>query len=651
MNDGENEMNDLERNSNFNGRQTLRIIFGKKYEEEITEKIRKIKDNSITILQTKTKEIETELEKFQNEIDKYITDNSTRITKSFNLSEENDLTHSFGIKTYAKNYTNVLEKIFNLHNQIMETIKENFKILNRFLHIPKYLNRDKPIQEFLNDNLECILKSWLFPKLDLDKFNITKALKKTNLDSNYKTLITSLSQNRNFVLNINKKQDENDEKQKENDIKVIVENYKKLGKLQFNGVDDYENYLPENCVFNELQTLIINNVQKVSLKDTQNKIYNKFPSLAKFSLINCHLISDFDKIIYFPKNLKKLSFEKCSLINEDFCLIINSLIHNEEIKNSLEYISFANNYINKVDFNQFIFQVKNTFYEIREMNFQKNNIYKFSFSPEFFPELRVINCTFNNFSRPILNQLNEKILVLLNNNIFLTDNNLRNDYFNKLNNQITNFDYGVKFLSFNSLFSKAFNKINEISISENMIIAIKILDLSYCSLTNEMLFEFFRKNIGCFNLSSLYLKGNELNDDFFSLFLNNNMQDIIRKLQYINLYDNNIEGNNLDIVYEFITKNKNLSFLNICNNPLSDNYQILNDENIITKEELNLDSEIKNDLNLLFKKIDIQLPKSDLQSNSNRSNFQIKFDCGNYLNLLSTMPEIKSSKILLIKNQ
>ena len=66
MNDGENEINDLERNSNFNGRQTLRIIFGKKYEEEITEKIRKIKDNSLTILQTKTKEIETELENFLN---------------------------------------------------------------------------------------------------------------------------------------------------------------------------------------------------------------------------------------------------------------------------------------------------------------------------------------------------------------------------------------------------------------------------------------------------------------------------------------------------------------------------------------------------------------------------------------------------------
>ena len=651
MNDNEKENeineNDSEINTNYDGRQTVRIIFGKKIEEEITDKIKTIKNSSMEILQKHTKEIEKKLEKFQTQIDEYITDNSTRITKSFKLSEEVDLSSSFGIKSYAKNYTDVLEKLFNLHNQIMKTIEENFKILYRFLDIPKYLLRDKPVHEFLNDNLEYILKSWLFPKLDLDKFNITKALKKSNLDSNYKTLITSLSKNTNFVLNITKKKDN---EQEENDIKTIDENSNKLGKIQFNNVDDYEKYLPENSIFNELQTLIIKNVKKISLKDTQKKLYERFPALIKLSCINCR-IDGFDKKINFPKNLKKLSLENCFLINNDFNSIFQSLVLSEEIRNNLEYISFAQNNITKVDFNQFIFQQKHTFYEIRELNFRKNNIFKFSIAPEFFPELRIINCSFNNFSRPVLNQLNEKILVLLNNNILLKDNNLRNNYFNKLNNQITNFDYGVKFLSFNSLFSKAFNKINEISISENMIIAIKILDLSYCSLTNEMLFEFFRKNIGCFNLSSLYLKGNELNDDLFFLFLNNNMQDIIRKLQYINLYDNNIEGNNLDIVYEFITKNKNLSFLNICNNPLSDNYQILNDENIITEEELNLDSEIKNDLNLLFKKIDIQLPKSDLQSNSNRSNFQIKFDCGNYLNLLSTMPEIKSSKILLIKNQ
>ena len=93
---------------------------------------------------------------------------------------------------------------------------------------------------------------------------ITKEIKKDQLPYIiYLQNKIKSSQNRNFVLNINKKQDENDEKQKENDIKVIVENYKKLGKLQFNGVDDYENYLPENCVFNELQTLIINNKKKI----------------------------------------------------------------------------------------------------------------------------------------------------------------------------------------------------------------------------------------------------------------------------------------------------------------------------------------------------------------------------------------------------
>ncbi len=646
MIDNDNEINepDSEINTNYNGRETVRIIFGKKIEEEITDKIKTIKDSSMEILQKHTKELEKRLEKFQTQIDEYITENSTRITKSFNLSEEIDLSRAIGIKSYAKNYTDVLEKIFNLHNQIMKTIEENFKILYRFLDIPKYLLRDKPVHEFLNDNLEYILKCWLFPKLDLDKFNITKALKKSNLDSNYKNLITSLSKNTNFVLNITKKKDN---EQEENDIKTIDENAKKLGKIQFNNVDDYEKYLPENSTFNELQTLIIKNVKKISLKDTQKKLCERFPALIKLSCINCK-IDGFDKIINFPKNLKKLSFEHCSLINNDFNSIFQSLVLSDSIRNNLEYISFAQNNITKVDLNQFIFQQKHTFYEIRELNFRKNNIFKFSFAPEFFPELRVINCSFNNFSRPILNQLKDTILVLLNNNIYLSDNNLCNDYFNKLKKQISKFDYPSKILSFNSLFSKSYNKLNEISISGNIMLAIKILDLSYCSLTNDMVFEFFDKNTGCFNLSKLYLKGNEINDNFFDLFINKNMHDTFRKLQSINLYDNYIEGNNLDKIYDFIVKNKNLSFINICNNPISDNYQMeTNNYNI--NEETNSQVESKNDLDLFIKKLNIDLPKIDKVTNSNRDTFIMKFDCGNFQNLLSSMEELESSKIYYIK--
>ena len=646
MIDNDNEINepDSEINTNYNGRETVRIIFGKKIEEEITDKIKTIKDSSMEILQKHTKELEKRLEKFQTQIDEYITENSTRITKSFNLSEEIDLSRVIGIKSYAKNYTDVLEKIFNLHNQIMKTIEENFKILYRFLDIPKYLLRDKPVHEFLNDNLEYILKCWLFPKLDLDKFNITKALKKSNLDSNYKNLITSLSKNTNFVLNITKKKDN---EQEENDIKTIDENSKKLGKIQFNNVDDYEKYLPENSTFNELQTLIIKNVKKISLKDTQKKLCERFPALIKLSCLNCK-IEGFDKRINFPKNLKKLSIENCFLINDDFNSIFQSLVLSDEIRNNLEYISFAQNNITKVDLNQFIYQQKHTFYEIREFNFRKNNIFKFSFVPEFFPELRVINCCFNNFSRPIFSQLNDKILVLLNNNIYLSDNNLRNDYFNKLNNQISKFDYPSKFLSFNSLFSKSYNKLNEISISGNIMIAIKILDLSYCSLTNDMVFEFFNKNTGCFNLSNLYLKGNEINDNFFDLFISKNMHDTFRKLQSINLYDNYIEGTNLDKIYDFIVKNKNLSFINICNNPISDNYQ-METNNFNINEEIKNPVDTKNDLDLFIKKLNIDLPKIDKVTNSNRDNFRMKFDCGNFQNLISSMEELESSKIYYIK--
>ena len=53
MTDNENDINDNEINSNFDGRQTMRIIFGKKVEEQITEKIRKIKDKSMEILQNR----------------------------------------------------------------------------------------------------------------------------------------------------------------------------------------------------------------------------------------------------------------------------------------------------------------------------------------------------------------------------------------------------------------------------------------------------------------------------------------------------------------------------------------------------------------------------------------------------------------------
>ena len=47
MIDNDNEINepDSEINTNYNGRETVRIIFGKKIEEEITDKIKTIKDS------------------------------------------------------------------------------------------------------------------------------------------------------------------------------------------------------------------------------------------------------------------------------------------------------------------------------------------------------------------------------------------------------------------------------------------------------------------------------------------------------------------------------------------------------------------------------------------------------------------------------
>ena len=71
--------------------------------------------------------------------------------------------------------------------------------------------------------------------------------------------------------------------------------------------------------------------------------------------------------------------------------------------------------------------------------------------------------------------------------------------------------------------------------------------------------------------------------------------------------------------------------------------------NININEDTKNSVETKYDLDLFIKKVNIDLPKIDKVTNSNRDNFQIKFDCGNFQNLLSSMEELESSRIYYIK--
>ena len=71
--------------------------------------------------------------------------------------------------------------------------------------------------------------------------------------------------------------------------------------------------------------------------------------------------------------------------------------------------------------------------------------------------------------------------------------------------------------------------------------------------------------------------------------------------------------------------------------------------NFNINEEIKNPVETKNDLDLFIKKLNIDLPKIDKVTNSNRDNFRMKFDCGNFQNLISSMEELESSRIYYIK--
>jgi len=103
----------------------------------------------------------------------------------------------------------------------------------------------------------------------------------------------------------------------------------------------------------------------------------------------------------------------------------------------LKKISFKNNNISKIDFNQLVFSSKNTFHSLKEINVSKNRIYKFMIDPQFFPSLKVINLCYNCLSSSYFKEIKD-ILILQSGNPFLMNSNLCINYYSNLKQKLDN---------------------------------------------------------------------------------------------------------------------------------------------------------------------------------------------------------------------
>ena len=617
---------------------------------------------------------------FYKELSKHLNYTANKYVAGFNLekkdNEKNTEEKNVFIQKHSRSFIKTLDKVLSLHSKIFESIKQTIDILENFFEISKLLENALPVQKFITEDFDKIINSWLFLKLDLENFNISKAMYKTNVTNNIQEFIFKICQDQNLVLNVgfskwqkksisnlDKSRDEENETIRNNkridDIKMLKENGNNFIKINISNIDDINTYFEDTPEFKKTKGLLLNNTPNI-----EEEFLYRFQSLEKLTIQNC---PNFDISIMrnLSSNITKLSLSYNNFVDYEFNAIMsNYIIINKNIRNNLRILSFAGNEITKVDFNSMITKAKDQFRELNEIDFFKNNIYKFSFNPEHFPELKLINLCKNNFDQFYFNSL-PKIIVLQSVNPFLLDKTLCEEYYSQLQKLLSNNKtYPFRYLNISYLpkiYANTF--LNNLVIEGNLTVNLRKLDLSNNALACETFFKFAQNNKGFMNLKTLNLSNNELDDTFIETYLNLGLSDIFSKLEHLYLNDNNIGGEvkinytddkpindtknseniyKIRLLYDFIQKNKNLIKFNITKNPICEKLEIdyEPDGGANTNEKyVKRDSDNKIIINSFFTfliKIKSELLSKEDYKNERKS-FIIIFDCQNYYNLDSEM--------------
>jgi len=318
-----------------------------------------------------------------------------------------------------------------MNEQIFENIKKNINILINFIDITsKSLDRKDPTHAFLDKEFKNIINNWMFLNINFQNYDFIKVLNNDDIREDMKNILFNVCENKSFYMKI----DNNKNISKDIFSKNLKRCNKQLSYLKFNEINDIDSYFSKNDLqFQNLKTL---EIKDTSLKNHQ--FLKRFPNLEKLNLSLCHL--NLKILENLSSNITELYFVKSGFINSDFNKIMSDyLLKCDSLRKNLTLLSFADNNLSKVDFNQIVFQSKQSFNSLKELDLQKNKIYKFSINPEYFQDLKVINLCYNNFTNSCFNEYKD-ILVLLSGNIFLMDNVLCGNYYTELEKKLKNLE-------------------------------------------------------------------------------------------------------------------------------------------------------------------------------------------------------------------
>ena len=666
-----NEGNDL----NDIPRETIMNIYGNDF-ENLTSLIDTQEKNVNNYFISINKQIHEKYNKFHTKINSYLKCVTNKITDSFRFDNINELNNSYSeqinIQNYSKDYIKRIQNIIDIQNQILESIKETVNIFLNFLDIANSLNKEKPINDFVNKEFKNIINSWLYFKLNLEKFDFAQALNASGFDFNFKNFTHRISEGKNFVMNISLPRNYFDEgyirnislkekeklmNEKNKNKKILRENFNNLVKLKMNNIIDVENYFDEISDFNNMKSLKLKNV---CFKNINEQFLSKFKNINKLKIINARYFES-RHLENLSQNLTVLSLSNNDLVDFEFNNIMNNYLKtSNNIRNNLVYLSFSGNNLSYIKLDEIINQ-KTQFFALKNIDFSKNSIFKIAIPFEFFPELKCVNLCYNNFSKDFFTNTCRDKIVLQSGNLFLSNLNLAKIYYNDLVGKLDKLQVKLIYLNLSFIPNLISNDyFSKIKINETMLLGLKKIDFSYNKITNETFFNFIKNNKGMLNLKSLNLKGNNLDDLFFENYLNLKLNDKFTKLKKINLEENLFGDDNIEIshieeedddkivdnkiykirlLYKFISENKSLIKMTIAKNEIFKSYEIFDifwsSENIYKMDSKG--NIIINCLNsfLLKLKNEILMENEGSNNDYNRNKFDLKFDCQSGINLSS----------------
>ena len=514
-----------------------------------------------------------------------------------------------------KHIFNVLNNIIEIYDNIINNIENNFDLLNdNLLKESNLLNNKKPIEYFLNNKYENILKCSVLNQFNFSKIDYTHIIP-NNYYTNYFNFLTK--EKNNIIKTYIVKKEKKDE-----GIEYIKENFSSIQNLHMHGMeenDDIDKIIDAILTHQKNNNNKNNIIKAVNIKDYNfNAKYDfkKFKDIElnkieKIKLSYGNNINHARTLNLFLKKtdcLINLSFERSNINNMGLKLLMIILGKNPKILETLEYLSLAGNSISEIKEDIFkLEEINLIFKKLKIFNLHKNEIYLFDANLNRFPELKMLDLSSNNIITKTMMEdfiKDKNKLFLFNDNIFITNIEKNNkEYIKYLNKQLPKVDFEIKNLHLRFIFTyyeeneqnqKIEKHLEELRLSPIMKISLVKLDLSFCGLTTNVLITLLKNNVGLLNLQKLNLKFNNIDNKVFENLLSNDI--LMEELKSIDLSENDIickeYDENLALV-KFVQKNKNLEQIKLLNSYFMEYWSIYIDNETIKKLYLDLTENIK----------------------------------------------------------